>query len=148
MRKSMRGIVLGTVGELEMHGLGLPGMQSTQDQASVACLPVDVALKFLMRVLDRLWKLDSETQAGLLKVSPSTLKLYRRGKSVPRKREQLERIGDLLRVYAALRVLLPDPEAADTWPTRTNARFSPNPVAYMLSHGTGTVRQYLEAEAV
>lgn len=145
MRNDVRQITLGTAGELDMHGLTLPGIRSA-DPASLVCLPIDAALKLLMRILEKLWKLDRETQAKLLKVSLSTLARYRRGKSVPRRREQLERIEDLLRCYQALRVLLPRDAAADTWPTRSNRRFRPNPVAYMLRHGTKVVRQYLEAE--
>jgi len=147
MRSGTRQITLGTVGELEMRGLTFPGIGNA-DPASVVSLSVDRALKLLLPILESLWKLDRETQARLLKVSPSTLELYRRGKSVPRKCEQLERIGDLLRIYAALRVLLPNPEAADTWPTRPNTRFHPNPVDHMKRHGTKVVRQYLEAETV
>lgn len=127
-----------------MHGLTLPGIRSA-DPASVVRLPVNVALKLLLRVFEDLWKLDRETQAKLLKVNLSTLARYRRG-AVPRKREQIDRIEDLLRCYQALRVLLPHSEAAEAWPTRSNTRFRPNPVAYMLRHGTKLVRQYLEAE--
>ncbi len=148
MAKKTAGIVLGTLDELDMHGLMLPGMQGAKDPGSVARLPVDVTLKLLMCILENLWRLDRETQSKLLKVSPSTLAFYRRGKSVPRRNEQLERIGDLLRCYKALRVLLPRAEAADAWPMQSNARFRPNPVAYMLRHGTKDVRQYLEAEMV
>lgn len=128
-----------------MHGLEIPGIEG-KDPASLVRLPVDAALKLLMRILETLWKLDRETQAKLLGVNASTLARYRRGKSAPRKREQLERIEDLLRCYQALRVLLPHSEAAEAWPTRSNARFRPNPVAYMLRHGTKLVRQHLEAE--
>lgn len=144
MRNGARQIALGTAGELEMYGLTLPSAAS-KDPASIVCLPINRALKLLLSILESLWKLDREIQAKLLKVSPSTLALYRRGKSVPRRREQLERIGDLLRIYTTLRVLLPRPEAADTWPTRANTRFRPNPVAYMKRRGTKDVVRYLQA---
>lgn len=148
MRKHMPQITLGAVGELEMLGLTFPGVESASDPASPVRLPVDTALRLLLRILEGLWKLDRKTQAKLLKVSPSTLKRYRAGKSLPRRREQLQRVEDLMRCYTALRVLLPNPEAADAWPTRRNTRLAPNPIAYALRHGTKGLRQYLEAELV
>ncbi len=145
MRNRTRQIVLGTEGEFEMYGLTLRGAGNV-DPASPVCLPLERALARLLPILETLWKLDRVTQARLLKVRPSTLERYRRGQSVPRRREQLERIADLTRIYAALRVLLPRPETADAWPTRANTRFRPNPVAYMKRHGIKGVERYLWAE--
>lgn len=142
IRKHAPLVALGTMGELEMYGLTLPGV-GNEDPASVVCLSVDNALRLLLPILERLWKLDRGTQAGLLGVRPSTLALYRRGRSVPRRREQTRRIGSLLRIYAALRVLLPREDDADAWPARPNTRFRPNPVAYMKRRGTKDVEHYL-----
>ena len=140
-------IKLGTVGEFRTLGLTLPGIGSASDPASLACLPVDTALRLLLPILETLWKLDRTTQAKLLKVGPSTLKRYRAGRSVPRRREQLRRIEDLLRWYMALRVLFPrNPELADAWPTRRNSGLKPSPVANAVRRGTRDVRRYLEGE--
>lgn len=147
MGRGMGQVTLGTVGELEMRGLTFPGIESARDPASLVCLPADTALRLLLPILEKLWKLDDTTQAKLLKVSLSTLKRYRAGRSVPRRREQLRRIEDLLRCYLALRVLFPrNPELADAWPTRRNSRLKPSPVANAVRRGTRDVRRYLEGE--
>jgi hypothetical protein len=129
-----------------MFGLTLPGLEDVWDPQSQVCLPVGNALKLLLRIFEK-WKLDPKAQAQLLKVSPSTLERYRRGLSVPRQREQLQRIGDLLRCYMVLRVLYPhNPEVADCWFTGAHTHFRPNPVAYMIHHGMNKVMRYLHGQ--
>lgn len=150
MRKGTPQITLGTVGEFEMFGLTLPGTEGDKDPASLVRLPIDTALRLLLRILEGLWKLDHKTQAKLLKVSLPTLKRYRAGRSLPRRREQLQRIEDLHRCYMALRVLFPrNTELADAWPTRRNRNFKErNPIAHAIRRGTRDVRRYLESELV
>ncbi len=110
------------------------------------CLPVGTALTLLLRIFEK-WQLDPKTQAQLLKVSPSTLERYRRGLSGPHRHEQRQRIGDLLRCYMVLRVLyVHNLELADHWLTRAHTRFRPNPVAYMMRHGTNEVMRYLHGQ--
>lgn len=147
MHKGMGKITLGSVTEFRMLGLTVPGIENAKDPWAQVCLPAASAVKLLLTIFEKLWKLDAETQAKLLKVSRSTLRRYRTGSSVPRRQEQLQRIEDLLRCHKALRVIFPrNPEAADTWPTRRNTRLTPSPVEYAVRHGTKEVRQYLEAE--
>ncbi len=148
MGMGMGQITLGTVGEFRMFGLTFPGIENARDPAFLVCLPADTALRLLLPILEKLWKLDRATQAKLLKVSPSTLKRYRAAKSIPRRREQLQRIEDLHRCYLALRVLFPrNPELADAWITRRNRQFKKqSPVAYAVRRGTRDVRRYLEGE--
>lgn len=142
--KAMPQVSLGSVGEFRIYGLTLPGLDEVWDPKSQVCLPVETALRLLLRIFETLWKLDKDTQARLLQVSPATLGRYRRGLSVARRQEQLQRIGDLLRCYMILRVLYPyHPEVAENWLTRANARFRPNPVAHMMRRGTREVLLYL-----
>jgi hypothetical protein len=143
----MRQITLGSVAEFRMFGLTLPGLEDVWDPRAPVCLPARTGLKLLLRIFETLWKLDHQTQARLLQVSPSTLGRYRRGLSVPRRHEQLQRIGDLLRCYMVLRVLYPNnPAVADRWFTSAHTRFRPNPVAYMMRHGTTEVMRYLQGQ--
>jgi hypothetical protein len=143
----MRQITLGSVAEFRMFGPTLPGIEDAWDARAPVCLPAGTGLKLLLRIFETLWKLDRQTQARLLKVSPSTLERYRRGLSVPRRREQLQRIGDLLRCYMVLRVLYPNnPAVADCWFTGAHTHFRPNPVAYMIHHGTNKVMRYLHGQ--
>lgn len=145
--RGMPQISLGSVGEFQLFGLTLPGIEDAWDPQSQVCLPVGTALKLLLRIFETLWKLDKDTQAKLLQVSPSTLGRYRRGVSVPRRQEPLQRIGDLLRCYMILRVLFPhNPEVADAWLTRTHRRFRPNPVVFMQHCGTTEVLRHLQGK--
>lgn len=142
----MRQITLGSVGEFRMFGLTLPGIEDIWDPRAPVCLPAGTGLKLLLRIFEK-WQLDPKTQIQLLKVSPPTLGRYRRGQSVPHRREQLQRIGDLLRCYMVLRVLYPNnPVVADRWFTSAHTHFRPNPVAYMIHHGTNKVMRYLHGQ--
>lgn len=147
MARATSKVTLGTVGEFKMLGLTVPGIDTAQDPLACIRLPADHALRLLLAIFEKQWKLDSGTQANLLKVSPSTLSRYRAREAVPRRREQLQRIEDLLRCHKALSAIFSrSPEQADTWPTRRNSRLEPNPVAYAMRNGTADVRRYLEAE--
>lgn len=147
MRRDTGKITLGTVTEFRMLGLTVPGIENAQDPWAQVCLPTGNAVKLLLTIFERLWKLDAVTQAKLLKVSRSTLRRYRSGSSVPKRQEQLQRIEDLLRCHKALRVIFPrNSEVADTWPMRRNTRLQPSPVEYAIRYGTRDVRKYLEAE--
>jgi len=68
--KGLSQIPLGSVGEFRMYGLTLPGMEDAWDPNSQVCLPVETAVKLLLRIFAALWKLNKKTQAQLLKVSP------------------------------------------------------------------------------
>jgi hypothetical protein len=147
MARTIGKITLGTVGEFRMLGLTVPGIDTAQDRLAHIRLPADHALRLLLTIFEKQWKLDDGTQAKLLKVSPSTLRRYRARGSVPRGREQLQRIEDLLRCHKALSVLFPyNPELADSWPTLRNRCLEPSPVAYAMRHGTAAIRRHLEAE--
>lgn len=144
--KAMPPISLGSVGEFRRYGLRLPGLEDLWDPQAPVCLPVGTALKLLLRIFEK-WALEPETQARLLKVSPSTLGRYRRGLSIPRRPEPLQRIRDLLRCYMMLRVLYPhNPEVADHWLTHAHRRFRPNPVVFMQHCGTDEVVRHLQGQ--
>ncbi len=145
--KGLPQISLGSVGEFRMFGLTLPGMEDAWDPQSQVCLPAGTGLKLLLRIFETLWKLDKKTQAQLLQISPSTLERYRRSLSVPRRQEQRQRIGDLLRCYMILRVLYPHtPEVADNWVTSAHRRFRPTPVVFMQHGGTTEVMRHLQGK--
>jgi len=85
-------------------------------------------LKNFFRLADA-WKLDIPTQMALLgQRNRSTFYAWRNvenGAPNPPPRalapDTLERISYLLGIYKALEILLPDPQAADTWIHRPNA---------------------------
>lgn len=65
--------------------------------------------KLSLRLFD-LWQLDTATQLQLLGLSPTSRALltrYRNGAAVPNNRDGLDRIGLLLSIHKALRLLYP-----------------------------------------
>lgn len=68
------------------------------------------------------WRLDRPQQARLLGVDQAELEQVSSGSCpVALSDETLERLHHLLRIDAALRILLPIPERADAWVHVTNA---------------------------
>ena len=89
----------------------------TQINTKKVSLP---ALRTLFRIADT-WKLSSKEQMKLLGNPPrSTFYKWRQGEHVVLPHDVLERISYLFGIYSALQVLLPKPEAADTWIKKPN----------------------------
>ncbi len=63
----------------------VPGIQHANDPLAQVCLSTGDALKLLLDIFEKLWKLDPKTQAALLKIRMSTLKRFHAGNSVPHK---------------------------------------------------------------
>lgn len=99
------------------------------------------------------WDLSAEDQITLLG-SPGR-STYFKWKQEPASarltRDTLERLSLILGIYKALQILLPDPEAADTWVRRPNTAppFGGRPALDRLLAGNISdlvaVRQYLDA---
>jgi uncharacterized protein (DUF2384 family) len=69
----------------------------------------------------RLWGLSQAEQQKLLALPRSTLAKYRAHPETARlSSDTLERISYVLGIYRALQILLPRPEAADSWIRRPN----------------------------
>jgi hypothetical protein len=69
----------------------------------------------------RLWDLTPAEQQTLLALPRSTLAKYRsRPEDARPSPDTLERISYIFGIYKALQILLPRPEAADTWIRRPN----------------------------
>jgi len=151
MARAAPRVTLGNVADFRYCRLAIPGAvaDDPRDLDSPVRMPAAYALRLLLVAFEKRWKLKSKDQAALLKVSPATLERYRTGQSVPRRREQLERIADLLRCRIALRLCFPyNPNIVDAWLTLPNKRFRPNAVAYMRRHGVKPVERYLWGQLV
>jgi hypothetical protein len=101
----------------------------------------------------RLWKLTAQEQQTLLALPRSTLAKYRaRPETARLSPDTLERISYLLGIYKALQILLPRPEAADSWVRRpnTNPLFGGrSALDRMMSGRVGdlyVVRHYLDGQ--
>ena len=75
------------------------------------------------RLFDK-WNLSSTEQLGLLGLSPTSRKMlidYRKGNAIPNSRDMLDRIGWLLSIHKALRLLYPKNEDIRySWVKRRN----------------------------
>jgi hypothetical protein len=111
----------------------------------------------LARMIARLfahWGLSSGDQAALLGLSSdsrSTLARYRRGEPLADSADLLGRVGHLLGIHKALRILFPrDRDLAYRWVTAPNRRFDGRtPLTLMREHGYEgilAVRRYLDFE--
>jgi hypothetical protein len=99
------------------------------------------------------WSLSAEEQIVLLGTPGRST--YFKWKQTPQSarlgRDTLERLSLILGIYKALQILLPEPNAADTWIKRPNSAppFGGHPaLARMLAGNVSdliAVRQYLDA---
>ncbi|WP_175940948.1 MbcA/ParS/Xre antitoxin family protein [Caballeronia sp. BCC1704] len=99
------------------------------------------------------WSLSADEQIVLLgKPGRSTFFKWKNAPQAARVgRDTLERLSLILGIYKALQILLPDPQAADTWVKRPNTApsFGGRPALERMLAGNVSdlvaVRQYLDA---
>lgn len=100
------------------------------------------------------WRLPPAEQATLLGLSPqsrSTVARYRRGEPLADNADLLARVGHLLAIHKALRIVFPrDLDLAYRWVTTPNRRFNGvAPFELMKRHGFEgilAIRRYLDFE--
>ena len=107
-------------------------------------LTSETARRDLARVVSALfdrWQLNAEDQLQLLGMSPESRKVlpqYRRGeRALPGNRDSLDRVGYLLGIHKALRLLFPEnPEHRYSWVHRRNAALEGRaPLEVMVGEG-------------
>lgn len=108
--------------------------------------------KALINLFDQ-WNIDNTTRLNLLGLSDNSRSLlakYRNGEQgVPTSRDALDRVGWLLAIHKALRLLFPHNEQLRTsWVSRRNAAFNNHtPLEYMTERGIiglANVSRYLD----
>jgi hypothetical protein len=98
--------------------------------------------------------LCADDQRRLLGVQPATLFKWSKAPPVALPRDTLERIGYVLGIYKALRILLPTPMSSRQWVHHPNSAptFSGRPPLDRLRAGTVSdlfvVREYLDAQSI
>jgi hypothetical protein len=99
------------------------------------------------------WELAAPEQALLLGLSPdsrATVARYRKGEPLADSADLLARVGHLLGIHKALRILFPhDRDLAYRWVSQRNSRFGSAPLDVMKQHGFEgilAVRRYLDFE--
>lgn len=108
-------------------------------------------LRTFWRLADA-WKLSVAEQGTLLGVGRTTLYQWKQGRVGPLDRHVLERLSYLLGIYAALQLLLPQPEQADAWVRKPNQAplFGGHSALDRMLGGQVAdlfvVRQYLDAQ--
>jgi hypothetical protein len=109
------------------------------------------ALRTFWRLAEA-WQLSPTEQMTLLGVGRSALYQWKQGKVGPLDRHVLERLSYLFGIYAALQLLLPEPERADAWVRRPNTApiFGGRSALERMLGGQVAdlyvVRQYLDAQ--
>lgn len=109
--------------------------------------------RIVVQLLDH-WQLGPADQAVLLGLSPqsrSTVARYRKGEPLADSADLLSRVGHLLGIHKALRILFPhDLDLAYRWVSAPNRRFNDAaPLDVMKKHGYEgilAVRRYLDFE--
>jgi len=107
--------------------------------------------KIIMRLFE-LWSLSTADQLELLGLSPKSrglLAKYAKGEALPESRDSLDRVGWLLAIHKALRLLYPqNPEIRYTWVNRRNTAFANlTPLIVMKEQGIlglARVARYLD----
>jgi hypothetical protein len=110
------------------------------------------ALSRLVMKLFQLWELSTADQLELLGLSPKSramLSKYSRGDALPATRDIQDRVGWLLAIHKALRLLYPrNPELRYSWVTRRNAVFNNLPPLAVMKEqgllGIARVSRYLD----
>lgn len=106
----------------------------------------------LMKLFEH-WELDQRSQLNLLGLSEesrSALNKYRKGESaLPKSRDMLDRVGYLLAIHKALRILYPkNPDIRYSWVNRHNKAFDNfTPLEVMQTQGVlgaARVARYLD----
>ena len=113
---------------------------------------VGAVLRSVFNIADR-WGLDNEQMCVLLG-SPSRSQFFKLKKQTVRSlpRDMTERISYILGIQKALRILLPNRDAADSWIHRPNRHplFGGRPALERMLAGNvadlALVRRYLDAE--
>jgi hypothetical protein len=110
-----------------------------------------VALKAFFGVTSK-WQLTSEQERILLGVSKATFYRWKQQLDGSLSADNIERISYILGIYKALRILLPDEKAANTWVHKPNTAllFGGHTALEKLLKGhvvdLADVRRYLDAE--
>ncbi len=111
-----------------------------------------VMAKALINLFDQ-WSIDNNTRLNLLGLSDnsrSLLNKYRKGEQgVPTSRDAIDRVGWLLAIHKALRLLFPHNEQLrKEWVSRRNTAFdNQTPLEYMTERGIiglANVSRYLD----
>ena len=121
----------------------IPELESTESREAMA--------KLVTRLFD-LWELDTATQLNLLglsKTSRAMLTKYRKGEPLSANRDTLDRVGWLLAIYKALRLLYPyNQELRSQWVKLKHRAFgSHTPLEEMTGQGLigiARVARYLD----
>lgn len=110
-----------------------------------------VALKAFFGITDK-WMLTSQQASILLGIPLSTFYRWKEQRTAPLSADTLERISYILGIYKALRILLPNENAANTWIHKPNSAilFGGKSALEKLLVGRvidlADVRRYLDAQ--
>lgn len=130
-------------------------MQTAKERRATVNLGTNESRQALARMVIRLfqhWKISTADRLNLLGLSETSramLSRYARGEALPSTRDMQDRVGWLLSIHKALRLLYPrNEEMRCSWVSRRNAAFDNlTPLAVMKEQGIigiARVSRYLD----
>jgi len=139
-------ISIGSLGEFEMYGLLLPEnliYRGAGNPSDVITMPASMAVRMTLNIL-KTWDISADVWGSVLGVTPERVEDYKKG-SFPTEAAQLQRLEDILAIYRALKVLIPDDSLANSWCSTPNGFFDQRrPIDVIVAQGTQVVRRFLE----
>jgi hypothetical protein len=139
-------IPIGTLGEFEMYGLLLPKnliYRGAGNPSDVITIPASMAVRMTLNILN-IWDISAAVWGSVLGVIPERVEDYKKG-SFPTETAHLQRLEDILAIYRALKVLIPDDSLANSWCSTPNGFFDQRrPIDVIVAQGTQVVRRFLE----
>jgi len=106
-------------------------------------MPASMAVRMTLNIL-KTWGISADVWGSVLGVTPERVEDYKKG-SFPTEAAQLQRLEDILAIYRALKVLIPDDSLGNSWCSTPNGFFDQRrPIDVIVAQGTQVVRRFLE----
>jgi len=139
-------ISIGSLGEFEMYGLSLPKNlinKGAGNPSDVITIPASMAVRMTLNIL-KIWDVSADDWGSVLGVTSERVEDYKKGR-FPTETAELQRLEDILAIYRALKILIPDDSLGKRWCSTPNGYFDKRrPIDVIVAQGTLVVRRFLE----
>jgi len=139
-------VSIGSLGEFDMYGLLLPKnliYNGAGDLSDVITIPASMAVQMTLNIL-KMWDIQANAWGSVLGVTSERVEDYKKG-HFPTETAELQRLEDLIAIYKALKIKIPDDNLAHNWCSKPNGYFDGRrPIDVILAEGTQVVRRLIE----
>jgi len=139
-------VSIGSLGEFEMYGLLLPEniiYKGARDPSDVITVPASMAVRMTLNIL-KMWDVSANDWGSVLGITSERVEDYKKG-HFPTETVDLQRLEDIIAIYKALRIKIPDDSLAQSWCSNPNGYFDGRrPIDVILAEGTLAVRLLIE----